>query len=652
VVKLPDTIGETHPLEGRSVADAILQYGRTLRRLAGSLAATCRMPVLFNAARGKSARQMSDGFPPSSGSADVQIRSWWMIDLEREWPIYAIRMHNLRRNRDANREHIAVSISTDGQHWQFVHFGVHYFKRDATRSSREITLLERYSARYVCLGLSQQTQTFRWRLGVMVSRRRSPTVWRIVRRIVRWFRSQHGAVGHAPMLVDAARHAAATASSTGTQGAGAWWMVDLGVEWPLYRIRIHDCIGLSSTVASQLTVSTSRDGDKWECALEGVHFFGGSGASAPLDVGLWSGCAARFVRLEVSGLTELDPTQVEVVVDRRLVDLRTCCARHGFDYRAMLALNRKERHRYTLKDAPAAYDGRIDAFHVASRIGRFGNNLATIVNVVRLARRLGVTRIYVPNFSQLEIGEPIEAEGVTLLHERMLERDRPGSVLAGPFFYIGGFGQVAKDMTGDEFDWAMRRFVRPIFDRNASSPSLVPNPTDLAVHIRSGDIFTGGDLYPAYVQPPLSFYQLIIHHARNSLGVQRVILVYQDERNPCIGALKEWLRAIDFPCVAQSASLAEDIAVLRHSRYCVFGHGSFGPAIVCLSDWLETVFLSWTTASSGKSAQFARVRVVKVRDAAGQYMKAWRNTPEQLQMMLDYPIENLSLDEDTGAPVD
>jgi len=45
-------------------------------------------------------------------------------------------------------------------------------------------------------------------------------------------------------------------------------------------------------------------------------------------------------------------------------------------------------------------------------------------------------------------------------------------------------------------------------------------------------------------------------------------MVYQDER---IGALKEWLRPIDFPCVAQSASLAEDIAVLRHSRYCVFG---------------------------------------------------------------------------------
>jgi hypothetical protein len=33
-------------------------------------------------------------------------------------------------------------------------------------------------------------------------------------------------------------------------------------------------------------------------------------------------------------------------------------------------------------------------------------------------------------------------------------------------------------------------------------------------------------------------------------------------------------------------------------------------------------------------------------------MKAWRNTPEQLQMMLNYPIENLSLDEDSGPPVD
>ena len=86
---------------------------------------------------------------------------------------------------------------------------------------------------------------------------------------------------------------------------------------------------------------------------------------------------------------------------------------------------------------------------------------------------------------------------------------------------------------------------------------------------------------------------MCIEFARTELGIKRVVLVYEDEGNPCIGALKIWLDEIGLPYVMQSSTLEEDLAVLMAAEHCVFGRGSFGPAVAMLSRNMRTLFHPW-----------------------------------------------------------
>jgi hypothetical protein len=133
--------------------------------------------------------------------------------------------------------------------------------------------------------------------------------------------------------------------------------------------------------------------------------------------------------------------------------------------------------------------------------------------------------------------------------------------------------------------------------------------------------------------------------ARAELGIERVVLVYQDAGNPCIGALKAWLDEIDLPYVMQSGTLLEDVAVLVAAQHCVFGRGSFGPAIAILSHTMRTMFHSWLEPNIALLPKTCDARAIGVEDSANGYTPVgrWRKSPEQLQMMLDYPLDNLRL---------
>lgn len=635
----------------------VVQSGVFLAGLGRALLAACRMPVLFNAARGKSISQrasasQTDSTPDDAGPCRV-------VDLEREWPIHAIHLRRKAQYLLAERANVAVSISTDGKRWHLVRSGPDYHGIGTSREPLEIQLLGRCRARFVRLKAPTASQAGRFRMRVLVSRGHSPGPWRILRRVRRWLRSQrsqHASVRHAPALVDVARHATTSVRAVHPAGvdlaargeARTLYTLDLQSEWPIHRIHI-DRSAREPNLSSHVVVSISRDATEWDRVFEGHHFFDAPGRPNPLELLLASQHVARFVRLDLPG-DERASSHVKILAEQRLIALGRSCEQYGFPYDRMLAVDGTSRFRYAVENAPSMFDGRIDSFHVTTKVGRFGNNVRSIANAVCLARRTGATKIYIPHFSQLRIGEPIEAEGLTLMHEHSLRSDRPAAVLTGAFYYREAFGKAANNITPEEFSWAIHAFVRPILDRGAPAPSLVPAGTDLTIHLRAGDLFSRRAPHSGYVQPPLSFYQLIVRHALEKLGTQRVVMVYEDEGNPCVGALRDWLRTTNIPYVAQSKSLAEDIAVLRHSRHCVFGYGTFGPAVVSLSDTIETVFLPWTMGGQMKNGQFAGVRVVQVDDLAGQYMKpdTWRGSPEQRKMMIDYPINNLAISENPG----
>ncbi len=402
-----------------------------------------------------------------------------------------------------------------------------------------------------------------------------------------------------------------------------------------------------------LQVSLSADREQWEVVHAGPYLFGDHAAAGPLTIRLLDTRGGRFVKLELPEGGQLSFNQVEVMVERRHARCGASPKRYGFGFEHMTSLRMKPHAKpYSLRNVPAHFNGEIEALYLNAAHGRFGNNVRQIGMAVCLARRLGIRRLYLCKLPLLEIAQAVTFDGVTVLPDAELERDSPRSVLCGTFYYREVFGRAFDGMEYRHIAEVSRAVVRPIFQRLAVQPILVPDSTDLAIHLRAGDIFALRKPHPLYIQPPLAFYQMCIAFARTELGIKRVILVYQDEGNPCIGALKIWLDEVGFPYVTQSSTLEEDLAVLMAAEHCVFGRGSFGPAVAVLSRNMRTLFHPWLDTRFRELRDVFGLRVIGVEDVARTYMKPgdWRNTPEQRQMMLSYPIENLRLLAIAGAP--
>jgi len=424
-----------------------------------------------------------------------------------------------------------------------------------------------------------------------------------------------------------------------------WWMVQLKADWPIHSIRIHACRQLPALEPARLQVSLSADGERWEVVHAGPYPFGDQAPAGPLTISLLDTRGGRFVKLELPDGGQLSFNQIEVMVERRHLAMRRVAKRYKFSFERVTSLRMRPHVKpYSLRNLPADFNGKIEALHLNAAQGRFGNNVRQIGTAVCLARRLGIRRLYLCKLPLLEIAQAVTFDGVTVLPDVELERDNPQSVLCGTFYYKEVFGRMDR-MEYRRIAEAARGVVRPIFDRLAVQPGLVPDATDLVIHLRAGDIFAKKTPHLFYVQPPLAFYQMCVEFARTELGIKRVVLVYEDEGNPCIGALKAWFGEIGLPHVVQSHTLPEDLAVLVAAQHCVFGRGSFGLAVAILSRNMRTVFHSWLEPNIAVLPEVCGIQAIGVEDSAKGYIPlgSWARTPEQLQMMLDYPRENLRL---------
>lgn len=95
-----------------------------------------------------------------------------------------------------------------------------------------------------------------------------------------------------------------------------WCLVDLGQVHPLEALLVFNCLERDSNHVNTLKVKLSCDGVNWECIHDqrGTYPFGGIrafGGMPPLFVAL-QGFKARYVRLELSGLTSLILDQIEI----------------------------------------------------------------------------------------------------------------------------------------------------------------------------------------------------------------------------------------------------------------------------------------------------------------------------------------------------
>ena len=164
----------------------------------------------------------------------------------------------------------------------------------------------------------------------------------------------------------------------------------------------------------------------------------------------------------------------------------------------------------------------------------------------------------------------------------------------------------------------------------------------LVIHLRGGDVY-GTRLLPNHGQPPLSYYTKILKSAQWS----SVHVVFQAPYVPVLDGIRQHCADHRLPYSQQCASIREDMAALLRATNLVVGRSTFAPAIVGLSPAVKRVFCfeSGFRVFPPKS----NLTLVTTTDRLGVYREKimsnnWRNTKEQVQMMLDYPEDALEIE--------
>lgn len=278
-----------------------------------------------------------------------------------------------------------------------------------------------------------------------------------------------------------------------------------------------------------------------------------------------------------------------------------------------------------------------------SESARFGNYVIKLANAFALAKDTGIGLIIHPGFEFM--ADECEVGGV-----RFSTRQEPSMrrIVSGCYYH-----QTLQPLTQGAVDMAST--IKDLKSGISLAPSsgLSLSEDHLVIHIRSGDIFTHDPPHPYYAQPPLAFYQLVLDHCTWS----GVTLVYEDQSNPVIGQLKSHLDQVGVPFTEQSATLKEDLEVLLAARNLVIARGTFAYPIVAMSPRVRQVFTfdHYQTVSKVDLLWGQRIEGVQlhtVNDREGTYrdfvLANWKNSPEQRQMMLQYPATALELCHDDG----
>lgn len=419
-----------------------------------------------------------------------------------------------------------------------------------------------------------------------------------------------------------------------------WWELDLGHPYPLHRIVIHnrrhrDYQARGRTLRAEVSV----DGKTWTTVHSGLCYFGATGSGEPLSIPLDGRVLGRYLRLSLDERNPLHLSQVEVFASRDVETLRLLFEKHGFDfpevYRKVDPLDAITPYSIAAR-TEADLGGPLIGLSLV-RFSRFGNNLNQMLNAISLAKHMGLKHLRTFDFESFSLKDRVTVEGLEFLPP---DADLPGGgcFLSGPFFYATPFAAALGTTDLQERHRIAQDVLFPMMDF-ANCPRNI-NEGELAIHIRSGDLFSRKVPHPDYVQPPLAFYRRIIDKMLASGRIDRVCLVFEDRKNPCVNAVIAYLQSRSVPFRIQSGTLREDIEALLAAQHMVFGFGSFGQAICRLSKEVQSVH----AYNDPGYVNLLNVReVTVVTDKAGQYIGKgqWKRDEAQLRMMVDYPEENL-----------
>lgn len=281
----------------------------------------------------------------------------------------------------------------------------------------------------------------------------------------------------------------------------------------------------------------------------------------------------------------------------------------------------------------------IDAIQMLGKI-RFGNSYMAILHALGVAKATNVNRIFCSHAAIKENADEI-IDGI-----RITAKSEAGlNALKGRFFY-DALIKPFLEASGYEKWWnspyRKSESIFKLFGININEQPL--GEKELVIHIRSGDLFEKKSPHPRYAQPPLSFYIEVI----KSSDWEKVWLVYENEANPVISALKRWLGKRGIPVGVTSADVSTDVQFCMRARHLVFSTGTFLYPIAVASKNLQTIYRFETPNKSAIYPSWFKENGAKFHlyeDKKGRYrnevLAEWQNNKKQRRMMLKYPARHL-----------
>ena len=178
------------------------------------------------------------------------------------------------------------------------------------------------------------------------------------------------------------------------------------------------------------------------------------------------------------------------------------------------------------------------------------------------------------------------------------------------------------------------RYIRDELINNL--PLVKTEPDELYIHIRGGDVFKKNPS-TAYAQPPLCFYEKILDNNK----YKNIYILSMDRRNVVLDALMNKYKNIIF----NEHKYEYDISLLINAYNLVTSVSSFVISTIKLNDNLKDL---WEYDINRLSEKFLfmhhhlykfdikyKIHTMKSSDEYAQKMYIWRNTEEQLKLMLE-----------------
>jgi hypothetical protein len=264
---------------------------------------------------------------------------------------------------------------------------------------------------------------------------------------------------------------------------------------------------------------------------------------------------------------------------------------------------------------------------------RLGNNLIQLINALAYACQYKLDYVYMATPHDYLSSQVINVSGT----DREFSLQTSECKLSNIFFYtveIPGFQYTSNS---DISYYLFNTYLMPIY-KHKEIHCLAPADTEntLYIHVRSGDIFSTVKPHSLYVQPPLSYYDHII----NEQKPDHIILVSEDNLNPCINALlAEYSDKITHVC--NPGDPFKDISVLCRAGKIIFGFGTFSYYIMCVSRNLNTIWFPKYDNNNDIESPSGLSHIQTVYISLPKYMKPgdWKNTPAQRKIMLTYQIQ-------------